>query len=67
MKNSDKKVTSKNKGKISEKSLKKLQIEKAIEFYLSMNLNFTNSAEICNNFLEPIIDDISILLQNREY
>ena len=53
MKISDKKVTSKNKGKKSEKSLKKLQMEKAIEFYLSLNLNFKNSAEICNDFLKP--------------
>ena len=67
MKNIDKTVTSKNKGKISEKSLKKLRKEKAIEFSLSMNLNSKNSAKICNNFLEPISGDISILLQNREY
>ena len=28
-------------------------VEKAIEFYLSLNLNFKNSAEICNDFLKP--------------
>ena len=28
-------------------------MEKAIEFYLSLNLNFKNSAEICNDFLKP--------------
>ena len=52
MKINDKKVTSKNKGNKSEKSLKKLQMEKAIEFYLSLNLNFKNSAEICDDFLK---------------
>ena len=42
--------------KTKEKNLKshwkKLQMEKAIEFYLSLNLNFKNSAEICDDFLK---------------
>ena len=54
MKISDKKVISKSKGKKNLKSHRKnLQMEKAIEFYLSPNLNFKNSAEICNDFLKP--------------
>ena len=28
-------------------------MEKVIEFYLSLNLNFENSAEICDDFLKP--------------
>ena len=53
MKISDKKVTSKNKGKKSEKSLKKLHMEKGIEFYLCLNLNSKNPAEIGNDFQKP--------------
>ena len=51
MKIGDKKVTSKNKEKNLKSHWKKnYKMEKAIEIYLSLNLNFKNYAEIYIDF-----------------